>query len=77
MHMACTLFRLTVPEMLASVTRHAARALGLQATHGVLGSGRPANFVLWKVRAPAEIAYWLGARPVSTIVRQGRIALGG
>ena len=30
MNMACTLFRLTVPEALAGVTRHAARALGLQ-----------------------------------------------
>ena len=76
MHMACTLFRLTVPEMLAGVTRHAARALGLQATHGALAPGRPANFVLWNVRAPAEIAYWLGTRPVSRIVRQGRIAPG-
>ena len=74
MHMACTLFRLTVPQMLAGVTRHAARALGLQATHGALASGRPANFVLWNLRMPAELAYWLGARPVQTIVRQGRVA---
>lgn len=74
MQMACTLFRLTVPEMLASVTRHAARALGLQATHGALAPGRPANFVLWNLRTPAEFAYWVGQRPVRTIVRQGRIA---
>jgi imidazolonepropionase len=76
MHMACTLFGLTVPEMLASVTRHAARALGLQATHGVLGAGRPANFALWSVRAAADLAYWMGQRPVAAIVRQGRIATG-
>jgi imidazolonepropionase len=76
MHMACTIFRLTVPEMLASVTRHAARALDLQATHGTLGVGRPANFVLWNVRAAAELAYWMGQRPVAAIVRQGRIAVG-
>jgi imidazolonepropionase len=76
MHMACTMFRLTVPEMLASVTRHAARALGLQATQGMIGAGRPANFVLWDVRAAAEFAYWMGQRPVVAIVRQGRIAAG-
>jgi len=76
MHMACTLFRLTVPEMLAAVTRHAARALGLQATHGMLSAGRPANFVLWDVRAAADLAYWMGQRPVAAIVRQGRIAAG-
>ena len=42
-NMACTLFRLTVPEALAGITLHAARALGLQDTHGALEVGRPAN----------------------------------
>jgi len=76
MHMACTLFGMTVPEMLAGVTRHAARALGLQATHGTIGVGRPANFVLWNLHTPAELAYWMGGRPLARIVRQGRIAAG-
>ena len=49
MNMACTLFRLTVDEALDGVTRHAARALRIDATHGTLGAGRPANFVLWNV----------------------------
>lgn len=74
-NMACTLFRLTVPEALAGITRHAARALGLQDTHGSLGVGRPANFVLWDVSDAAELAYWFGQRPVRTVVRQGRIAV--
>lgn len=73
-NMACTLFRLTVPEAIAGVTRHAARALGLQATHGEISAGRPANFVLWDLQEPAELAYWLGHRAVRGIVRQGRIA---
>lgn len=73
-NMACTLFRLTVPEALAGVTRHAAQALGLQATHGSIGVGRPANFVLWDLQDPAELAYWLGHRPACTVVRQGRVA---
>lgn len=75
-NMACTLFRLTVPEALAGVTRHAARALGLQHTHGALHVGQPANFVLWNVRDAAELAYWFGQRPLRTVVRQGRIAAG-
>lgn len=74
MNMACTLFRLTVPEVLAGVTSHAARALGLGDSHGALHVGQPANFVLWKVREPAELAYWFGHRPVHGIVRQGHIA---
>ena len=72
-NMACTLFRLTVPEALAGVTVHAARALGLQDTHGVIAVGMPANFVLWKVQEAAELAYWLGGQPVRTVVRQGLI----
>ncbi|MBS82177.1 imidazolonepropionase [Variovorax sp.] len=75
-NMACTLFRLTVPEALAGVTQHAARALGLEASHGAIAAGRPANFVLWSVRDAAELAYWFGQRPVRTVVRQGRIAVG-
>ena len=76
-NMACTLFRLTVPEALASITQHAARALGLQDSHGLLAAGRPAHFVLWPFAEPAELAYWLGQKPACTIVRQGRIAQGG
>ena len=75
-NMACTLFRLTVPEALDGVTVHAARALGLQATHGAIAAGMPANFVLWNVREAAELAYWFGQQPVRTVVRQGRIAIG-
>lgn len=72
-NMACTLFRLTVPEALAGITRHAARALGLQDEHGLIAAGRPAHFVLWPVRHAAELAYWFGSKPDCTIVRQGRI----
>ena len=71
-NMACTLFRLTVPEALAGITQHAARALGLQDTHGLLAAGRSADFVLWPVEELAELAYWLGQRPGCTVVRQGR-----
>ena len=74
-NMACTLFRLTVPEALAGITTHAARALGLQDTHGVLATGRPANFVLWDLQESAELVYWLGQQPDRTVIRQGKVAL--
>ncbi len=76
-NMACTLFRLTVPEALAGITTHAARALGLQDSLGLIASGRPANFVLWPVAEAAELAYWFGHKPAATIVRQGRVANDG
>ena len=77
LNMACTLFRLTVAEALAGVTVHAARALGLQDTHGRIAAGRPASFVLWPLREPAELAYWFGQRPAGRVVRGGRMVEGG
>lgn len=76
-NMACTLFRLTVPEALAGITTHAARALGLQDTHGLIGAGRPANWALWPLAEPAELAYWFGHKRAHTLVRQGRVVRRG
>jgi imidazolonepropionase len=63
MNMACTLFRLTPEEALAGFTREGAKALGMQATHGKLEAGKAADFALWEVRSPAELAYAMGANP--------------
>jgi imidazolonepropionase len=71
LNMACTLFRLTPEEALAGVTRHAARALGL-ADRGVLRAGLRADFVLWDVRQPAQLAYAMGFNPHRRTVFGGR-----
>jgi imidazolonepropionase len=71
MNMACTLFRLTPEEALAGFTVHAARALGLQASHGTLQVGKAADFALWEIDAPAELAYAIGANPCIGRVRAG------
>lgn len=73
MNMACTLFRMTVPEALAGVTTHAARALGAADRHGRLAPGRAADFALWRVASPAELAYWFGRNPCAGVVRQGKV----
>ena len=73
LNMACTLFRLTPEEALAGMTRHAARALGLQASHGTLEAGKAADFALWDIASPAELAYAAGANPCIGRVRAGRI----
>lgn len=75
LNMASTLFRLSVPEAIAGVTHHAAKALGLQQSHGRIAVGMPANFVLWPLGEVAELVYWLGQRPACRVVRQGRIAV--
>jgi imidazolonepropionase len=63
LNLACTLFHLTPEEALTGMTRHAARALGLQASHGTLEPGKNADLALWDIGAPAELAYALGANP--------------
>jgi imidazolonepropionase len=72
MNMACTLFRMTPEEALAGFTRAGARALGMQATHGTLETGKQADFALWKVSTPAELAYAMGANPCTGRVIQGQ-----
>lgn len=71
LNMACTLFRLTPQEALAGVTRVAAQALGLQ-DRGVLAVGKRADFVLWDVEQPAQLAYAFGANPRRQTVFKGQ-----
>jgi len=71
LNMACTLFRLTPAEALAGATCNAARALGL-ADRGVLAAGRRADFVLWEVDHPAQLAYAFGANPCRQVVYKGQ-----
>ncbi len=70
-NMACTLFRMTPEEALAGVTRNAARALGLADSHGTLEAGKVADFVLWDIEQPAELAYRIGANPCYRVVKDG------
>lgn len=72
LNMACTLFRMTPEEALAGMTCHAARALGMQASHGTLEPAKQADFALWDVASPGELAYAVGANPCVGRVRCGR-----
>jgi len=71
LNMGCTLFRLTPEEALAGVTRHAATALGLGATHGTLAPGKAADFAIWNIERPAELAYRIGFNPLAYAVKSG------
>ncbi|WP_322104159.1 imidazolonepropionase [Paraburkholderia sp. J41] len=72
MNMATTLFRMTVPEVLQGVTRHAAQAFGDTERHGTLAAGRPADFAVWSVQSLAELAYWIGRPLCARVVRGGK-----
>jgi imidazolonepropionase len=75
LHMACTLFRLTPEEALRGVTQHAARALGLH-DRGTLRAGQRADFALWDLQHPRELAYWFGRNACRGVIRGGRWAHG-
>ena len=70
-NMAATLFRLTVDECLAGITREAARALGLLGETGTLEVGKWADFALWEVERPAELVCRIGFNPLHRRVRHG------
>jgi imidazolonepropionase len=71
LNMACTLFRLTPEEALRGVTQHAARALGLRDC-GLLAAGQRADFVVWDLEQPGELAYWFGRNPCRRVVCGGQ-----
>ena len=72
LNMACTLFRLTPEEAFAGVTRNAAKALGLH-DRGVLAAGKRADFVLWDIKNPAELAYAMGGNPCRQTIVRGQV----
>ena len=69
LNLAATLFRLTPEEALLGITRHAAAALGLGRDRGRLASGMKADFALWDIDHPAELAYWIGRNPCAGVVK--------
>lgn len=73
MNMACTLFRLTPEEALTGVTRYAAQALGLQHQIGQLRAGFAADFIVWDIQHPAELAYQVGINPIKQRVFAGEL----
>jgi imidazolonepropionase len=71
MQLACTHFRLTPEEALRGASVHGARALGLR-DRGRLEVGQRADFVLWRIRHPAELCYWLGGELAQSVYAAGR-----
>ena len=73
MNMACTLFRMTPLEALRGTTCHAARALGLHEETGSLAVGKSADFALWAIARPADLAYHIAGNPLQAKVFAGSV----
>jgi imidazolonepropionase len=71
MNMGATLFRLTVDECIAAVTREAARALGLFELIGSLDTGKSCDLAIWDIERPAELVYRMGFNPLHARVWRG------
>lgn len=72
MNMGATLFRLTVAECLAGVTREAAAALGMSAEIGTLEAGKSADLAIWEIEDPAELVYRIGFNPLWKRIWRGQ-----
>ena len=73
MNMACLHFGLTPAEALAGFTVNAARALAMQDRRGTLEVGKQADFAVWNIDEPAELAYRMGGNPCRMTVKRGVI----
>mgnify|MGYP003577416167 CR=1 FL=1 len=72
MNLACTQFRLTPEEVLLGSTHVAAKALGCEALRGSISVGKKADFAVWRINQPAELAYYLGLNPLSQLIKNGK-----
>ena len=72
MNMGATLFRLTVDECIAGVTREAARALGCLQDRGTLELGKSCDLAIWDIERPAELVYRMGFNPLHSRIWRGQ-----
>ena len=68
MNMSCTLFRMTPEEALCGVTIVAAQALGIGDEVGTIEVGKKAEFAVWNVDHPTELAYRAGFNPLEEMI---------
>ncbi len=69
-NMGCTLFRMTPLEAVLGITANGALALGLT-DRGRLVPGNRADFAVWDLEHPNELAYWFGRNPCRRAVVGG------
>ena len=75
MNMASTLFGLSFEEAIVGVTRAAAQALGMSDRVGTLSVGKQADFLVWDIDDPADLACEFGVRRPRQRVFGGEITV--
>lgn len=72
MNMGAVLFGLTIDECLLGVTRHAARALGMQDEVGTIAVGKRCDLAIWNIDRPADLVGRIGFNPLHTRIWMGQ-----
>ena len=72
MNMGATLFRMTVEECIAGITREAARALGRLDEIGTLEAVKSCDLAIWNIQRPAELVYRIGFNPLHARIWRGQ-----
>lgn len=73
MNLAMVYMKMSLQECLQATTINAAKSLGLEKTHGQLAPGFNADLVIWDVKMPQEIPYWIGAELANTVFASGKL----
>jgi imidazolonepropionase len=73
MTIACIQMKMTVAEVMLAVTRHAARALGLEHDIGSLEPGKKGDFVSLNIPSLEYFLYHFGVSHVSRVVKRGNL----
>jgi len=71
LNMGCTLFKLTPEEALAGITRHAAKALGLQDHIGTIAKDKMADIAFYNISHPRDLCYMFGHAPCTGVLQTG------
>lgn len=70
LHMGCTLFGMTVDEVLLGITKHGAAALGMD-DRGSLSVGKVADINIFNIQDPADLAYMIGGTAPDITFKDG------
>jgi imidazolonepropionase len=75
MHLACVLFRMSMPEALVAATLNAAFSLGRGKTHGAIAVGRVADMVVLNTKKWEHLIYRFGCHHmvIEQVIKGGQI----
>lgn len=71
MNLACTQMGMSPAEAIVASTINAAYSLNLGAEVGSIEAGKAADFVVFDLEDPREVAYWVGAPVIHSVYRGG------